>query len=300
MSRANSIIEEIKNKSILKKNAAGSDYFSLSVEDCRKTASRFRFDLRSIELLALENQIIPERYQRNMGTLGIDGQLKLLSSSVAVVGLGGLGGLTAQLLARMGIGKLIIVDGDSYSESNLNRQVLSSEENIGDSKGKVTASVIKNINSATEVVFYESFATQENLPEFLDDSKVALDCLDNIPARFDLQEACAKKNITMVHGAVAGYMGQVAVIRPGENLLNNIYAHYKQAVKTTEKIKVEDNTIVSAEAELGNPSATPALVAAWQVSETVKILSDTEEVLQGELLHIDLQYNEITRISLTV
>ncbi len=311
MNNIKAIIAELNKISVKKKTATGDLYLSLDLKNALKIGERFGVGLRQIEIIALKERIVPERYQRNMGTIGNAGQLKLLQSAVAVIGLGGLGGLAAQLLARMGVGKLIIVDGDTFADSNLNRQVFATGKNIDESKAEVTASLLHNINSATEVVLSRSYARQDNLPELLADANVALDCLDSIPARFDLQQACSKMNIIMVHGAVAGFMGQLAVIRPGENLLANIYPHYGHSVKSVDSngtepnydiaddsLKVAEIAPVSAEAELGNPAATPAIVAAWQVSETVKILTNQERVLKGELLHIDLQYNETTRIPL--
>jgi hypothetical protein len=81
---------------------------------------------REVEIAALERHVLPQRYLRNYGTLGIEGQLLLARSHVAVIGLGGLGGYVVEGLARMGVGKLTLVDGDVFFDHNLNRQLLSS------------------------------------------------------------------------------------------------------------------------------------------------------------------------------
>ena len=85
-----------------------------------------------MEIAALKQGVIPCRYLRNIGTIGPDGQIKLLQSTVAVVGAGGLGGTAIELLARQGVGHLIIIDNDRFAEQNLNRQIMSREGNLGE------------------------------------------------------------------------------------------------------------------------------------------------------------------------
>ena len=96
---------------------AGKEYMCLDLAETIALAERFQCPRRTVELAALEQRIIPERYQRNIGTVGIDGQMRLLRSKVGVVGAGGLGGLAIELLARMGIGSLVVIDGDSLPQA---------------------------------------------------------------------------------------------------------------------------------------------------------------------------------------
>ena len=111
---------------------------------------------------ALEQRIIPERYQRNIGTVGIDGQMRLLRSKVGVVGAGGLGGLAIELLARMGIGSLVVIDSDSFTASNLNRQLLSLEGGLGAGKAETAARRVKEINGAVEILPLQQQADASN------------------------------------------------------------------------------------------------------------------------------------------
>ena len=132
---------------------AGKVYSKLSCNNARLVVSQLSCSLKDVELAAMSNGIIPERYERSLGTVGgVEGQIRLLKSRAAVVGLGGLGGLASELLARMGVGTLILIDGDTISESNLNRQVLATEENIGESKAEAARKRIKQVNAVVETV----------------------------------------------------------------------------------------------------------------------------------------------------
>ncbi len=274
-----------------KKSPAGESYYSLELNASREIARKYDESLKNVEVAALKHHIVPERYQRNVGTVGLEGQIKLLSSTAAVIGLGGLGGLVAELLARMGTGTLILVDGDTFSENNLNRQLMVSELNLGKGKAEEAAHRINTINSAVEVKLYSFFVDEKNLREILNGSQVVLDCLDNLGTRFALEKVCQELRIPMVHGAIAGNMGQLAVIRPGIPLLSEIYGR-------REDNSDAENTGHGVEVMVGNPAATPALVGSWEVNEAVKILLQREGILHNELLLIDLQNNEIRCIPL--
>ena len=113
MNRLNDIF---KREVTIKQDLHGRDYLSLSTGSVAAMARDSGLSPREVEIEALQWGAIPERYQRNMGTLGIDGQLKLLNSSVAVVGAGGLGGSVIELLARVGVGRLKVIDHDVFSE----------------------------------------------------------------------------------------------------------------------------------------------------------------------------------------
>ncbi|GAH63708.1 unnamed protein product, partial [marine sediment metagenome] len=114
-------LEKIKKEAI---NSSGKKYYSISVKQIKKITRKFQTKSREIEISALQNNIIPERYQPNSGVISLSEQAKLLQSKVAIIGAGGLGGTVLELLARMGIGKLIIADKDLIVDSNLNRQIL--------------------------------------------------------------------------------------------------------------------------------------------------------------------------------
>jgi len=230
---------------------------------------------REVEVAALEAGVIPQRYLRNMGSLEIAGQKKLLQGKALLVGSGGLGGTIALLLARVGLGALVIVDGDFFSEDNLNRQVFSLEQNIGQSKVQVARSAILKINAATEVEIFEGFVGEKELELFIKGANVAIDALDNMPSRFLLEKVCQEARVPLVHGAVAGFNGQVTVIYPGDV---GFRAFYGDAQTTPEK---------GIEIELGNLAGIVSAVASIQVQEAVKVITGLGRPLRNRLLFLD-------------
>lgn len=230
---------------------------------------------KSLEML--ERGEVPERYLRNMGTLGIEGQLRLLRSKILVVGAGGLGGTVIELLARLGAGFLRVVDGDTFAEHNLNRQLLSHEGNIGAPKAVEAALRVTMINSDVFVEPTVGKLDLYNVDYLLRNIDIAVDALDNIESRLLFSKAAQKAGVPLVHGAIAGFSGQVMTVLPNSKGLETIYSSdvVKQGIETG----------------LGNPAATPTLVAALQVQEVVKIITGKGEVLSNQLLQINTEWN---------
>jgi len=281
-----SVLEEMAANG---KDPAGNDYRYLTLDQTKQIAGEHNATRCEVELAALRQGIIPERYQRSIGTLGLKGQSKLLQSAVGVVGAGGLGGFVLELLTRMGIGKLIVVDGDSFADSNLNRQLFAGENDLGRSKAETAASRIAAVNSATEVEAYHLIGDADNLPALFKGCDLVIDCLDNLPSRFALEKVCGQLGLILIHGAIAGFLGQIAVIRPDKPLLEAIYGPISESGITK-----------GVEVQLGNPAATPAMLASWQASEAVKILAGLEGVLAAnKLLIVDMQSAESYQVEVT-
>jgi molybdopterin/thiamine biosynthesis adenylyltransferase len=249
---------------------------AIALDRVRALASEFGVSLMEVELAALDAHVLPRRYLRSLGTVGWEGQIKLLRSTVAVVGLGGLGGNVVEGLARMGVGRLIIVDGDVFLDHNLNRQILCSEGDLGLLKAEVTRARVAQINAAVEVIAYPEEATAESLPRLLEGAEVVVDALDRLPSRLMLQEAAKRMDIPMVHGAIAGYVGQVMTIFPGDGGLRALYGGGS----------VPQQGI---EVQLGCPAATPMMVAAWQAQEVLKILLGRGQLLRHKMLFMDAE-----------
>ena len=148
------------------------------------------------------------RYQKNIDPINFSEQIKLLESKIAIIGCGGLGGNVIELLIHIGIGELILVDGDKFIESNLNRQIFCIEGNIEKNKVDVAAERVKSINSGLKVKTYELFIDSENIIELTKGSDVVVDALDYIPSHFILENAYKTMKIPLVHGAVKGFNGQ--------------------------------------------------------------------------------------------
>lgn len=214
------------------------------------------------------------RYDRNYKMLTPTDQIKLADSRVCVIGCGGLGGYVIEMLARLGVGYLTLVDGDVFDETNLNRQVLSTEANLGALKARVASERVKAINSQISVVEHAVFFKDENAMDLISGHDVVVDALDKIPTRLLLQETCKSLNVPLIHGAIGGWYGQVSVVYPGDDTLSKLYA---------------EGSDKGVEKDLGNPSFTPAFVASIEVSECLKVLLGKEDqVLRHKVMFIDL------------
>lgn len=223
------------------------------------------------------------RYQRQMGTITEDEQQRLSLAHVAVVGCGGLGGYVIEMLGRVGVGRLTVVDGDCFDESNLNRQILATVETVDKSKAEEAMRRMSVVNPQVIVRALKETMTADNSTRLLQGCDLLVDAVDNIKTRFILQEAAQKMGIPMVHGAIAGWYGQVSVIFPGDPGCRAIYP---------------DPDSVGLETELGNPAFIPAVIAGIQTAEAVKVLLRKEGVLKNSLLHVDLLHHRFEVLSL--
>jgi molybdopterin/thiamine biosynthesis adenylyltransferase len=248
----------------------------------QEAGQRFSLHIAEVEEIALGHNILPARYQRNRAMLSIQQQLSLLKSKVAVFGCGGLGGYIIEKLARLGVGKITVVDPDVFEEHNMNRQLLCTQELLGRKKVDAATLRVASINPAVRVQAFDVAFGQGNSTEILESVTVAADALDSIPVRLELAEACKVQNIPLVHGAIAGWSGHMAVQYPGENILQHLYTSKK--------------TGHGVEKRLGNPSFTPATVASLEVAEIVKILLGTEPLLPRRYLAVDLYHMEFTEV----
>jgi len=229
---------------------------------------------------------MPERYQRNLGTVGIAGQIRLLKSRVAIVGAGGLGGTVIELLARLGVGHLRIIDGDTFAVHNLNRQLMSTEHNIGVNKAYAAASRVEIINHDVQTEAVPCMLDAENAEKLLNGVDVVVDALDNVSTRLLVNKITQQYGIPLVYAAIAGFTGQVMTIMPGDIGLERIYKQTNAAEKGVETM-------------LGNPAGTPALAASLQVQEVVKVLTGIGEPLRNKLLYFDTEMNIFEILTLT-
>ena len=247
----------------------------------RAAAETFGLGLATVEEACLEKGLLPARYQRNRETVSIAQQLRLFRSTAVIIGCGGLGGYLIEELARLGVGRLVLVDPDVFEEHNLNRQLLSSPDLLGAPKVEVAAVRVRAINPAvTPVPVREAFSL-DNCRDLLDGAAVALDGLDNFKARQDLSRACRELAVPLVHGAIGGWYGQVATQLAGDDI---------------EPIMCASEASKGVEARLGNPSFTPAVVASLQVAEACKVLLGVGNCLSRRMLSVnllDMSFEEI-------
>ncbi len=260
----------------------------ISLKTAASIANSQGISAKEVEITALRQGIVPQRYLRNIGTIGLDGQIKLLQSTVAVVGAGGLGGTIIELLARQGVGHLIIIDNARFTERNLNRQIMSTERNLGEYKVTVAAKRAGEINSAITVTTFLKKLTKENAPKLLAGAQVVADGLDNLPSRFAVEHTCRDLAIPYVYASIAGFGGQLMTIFPEDMGLSSLYGSSSNTMPEQ-----------GIETRIGNPSAIPAMIAALQVQEIVKIITGVGTPMRNQILLVDATECTIDRIELT-
>jgi len=254
----------------------------ISWKDQQAAAEEFGQSLATVEKEILGLDLLPARYQRNQQMISTAQQLKLFNSKVAVIGAGGLGGYILEQLARLGVGNIVTIDDDIFEENNLNRQLLSTPAKLGRVKVEVAVERLAEVNPAVSVRPYRTKFTKQNGPELLTDVDCVVDAVDNVTARLELAEVCRAMQLPLVHGAIAGWYGHVATVLPGDDSLQTIYQHWSGGK--------------GVEAQLGNPSFTPAVAASLQVGEVCKILLNQGTLLRNRQLVFDLLAMEITEI----
>jgi molybdopterin/thiamine biosynthesis adenylyltransferase len=247
----------------------------VKLQGVRSISSERGITVKDAEIMLLENGVIPYRYTGNVRAFGVEGQIKLLKSTVGVAGCGGLGETIAELCARLGIGKLVLCDGDSFDESNLNRQLFSTEDMIGRLKVECAAQRLKAVNSGIEVEAHNIFINMDSIGPIMGKCHLIIDALDNIGDRIMLQDWCSSSKIPMVHGAIGNTLMQVTTLMPGDATLDSIYG------------KDGQGRIVA-----GNPAVTVFMCACLEVSEALKVLLENGEGLSRRLLHFNWLYND--------
>jgi molybdopterin/thiamine biosynthesis adenylyltransferase len=249
-----------------------------------EASRRFGLTIAETEEAILAHGLLPARYQRNRTTIPQAGQRELFRGQVAVVGCGGLGGYVIEELARAGVGRIVAIDPDAFVEHNLNRQLLSTPASLGMAKVEAAARRVGEVNPAVTLVPLRTAFSRGNGAELLAGCRVAVDCLDAIASRLELAEACSAAGIPLVHGAIAGWYGQLTTQFPGEATLQAVYRSRSGGP--------------GVETSLGNPSFTPAVVASLEVAEVCKLLLGQGTALRGRQLIVDLLSMEFTVINM--
>ena len=207
-----------------------------------------------------------ERHSRNIPAVSEEEMAKIGTSRVLVVGCGGLGGNIIEYLTRVGIGSLTVVDGDVFEESNLNRQILSTSENIGKKKALAAAERVKAIDPSVSVTPVCEFLTKENARELMADVDLVIDALDNASARLILEDAASEAGLAIVHGAICGWDLQAMLVPPGSGMLHQMYTEdYVPSTKTSLPV-------------------TPAICAAVEASVAIQYLCGRKTALENNLL----------------
>ena len=220
-----------------------------------------------------------DRYSRQimLEEIGYQGQLKLKQSKVCVVGVGGLGNPITARLAAMGVGNIRIVDRDVIELSNLHRQTMFNEDDVGQVKVETAAKKLRKLNP--DIVIEELPVSINDYTAFdaVDGCDVVIDALDSVNARYSLNKACIEKKIPFVTGAAVGVTGQSFTILPNES------ACYHCLFPA-----LDENSMPTCSIEGVHPSIL-SIVGGIEVSEAVKIITGKEPSLKDKVLHIDLE-----------
>jgi len=213
------------------------------------------------------------RYGRQIlyADFGEEGQERLKQSHVVVAGLGGLGCSSSVYLTCAGVGHVTLVDCDRVELSNLNRQILHCEEDIGEGKPFSAAQKLAKLNSSIEVTPVFKKITERNAREIIKEANLVIDGMDNIKARFILNKACVAEGIPFIHGGVHGLFGEVTTIIPGRTpCLACIFPEVPHRKVLFPVFGV-----------------TPALIAILQVTEAIKFLAGFGSLLTGKMLYFN-------------
>lgn len=269
------------------KDLVGRDVSVLDEAHADAIARDLHLSLRDVYKAVLGLGIYPRRYLRNREGLSLQDQLRLAESRVAVVGAGGLGGTVIQLLGRIGVGRLTVVDCDVFDETNLNRQAFCTRDWVGKPKAVAVQAQLKPINPAVEVLAHVLRLDAINGPDILAGSHVIVDALDNVKDRLTLEALAKSLKVPFIHGALAGFEGQLITVFPEDPGLKQIYG------------SGEDGPIGANRPELllGVPSITPSLVATLEAMEVLKILLGRGTPFRNKMVYIDLERGEWSQFS---
>ena len=229
-----------------------------------------------------------ERYARHLVLPGVEeeGQEKLLRSSVLVVGAGGLGSPALMYLAAAGVGRIGIIDNDTVSSSNLQRQIIHNISWVGKSKVESASNWIKGLNSDIDVVEMDDRLTHENSLEILSGYDVIIDGTDNFQSRYLIGDACEILDKPWIFGSIHRFEGQASTFN------HNDGPNYRDLFPTPPPPELSPNC-----SEAGVLGVLPGIVGTIQASEALKVILGIGENLSGKLLAIDALTMEMRSLS---
>lgn len=224
----------------------------------------------------MENEDRFARYSRQIfiEEIGLEGQRKIMSSKVLVIGAGGLGSPVIQYLAAAGVGTLGVADFDEVELHNLNRQIIHNENSVGVSKVKSAEQFVKNLNYQVNFIGIENKINESNAEEILAQFDIIIDGSDNFKTRYLVNDICVKLEKPLVYGSILGFSGQVAVFNyKGSKNLRDIFPE-----------PPFDESLPDCDS-LGVLGALPGIVGSMMANQALKMMTD-----------LPLNINQITLI----
>lgn len=222
------------------------------------------------------------RYHRHLvlSEFGVEGQQRLKSARVLVVGAGGLGSPVLLYLAAAGVGKLGIVDSDSLDVSNLQRQVLFEEANVMQNKAEAARAQLQKKNSLVQFDIFPLKIDSSNALSILENFDVVVDCTDNFPTRYLLNDACVLLGLPLIYGSILKFEGHVSVF----NVMNG--GSYSSNYRDLFPLPPDASAVPNCE-EAGVLGILPGIIGCFQANETIKLIAGIGELLTDRLLIFD-------------
>ena len=220
-----------------------------------------------------------ERYNRQilLEEIGENGQVLLSQAKVLIVGVGGLGSPIATYLTGAGVGTIGLMDDDNVSETNLQRQILYNETEVGMPKALCAKQRLEKLNGHITFKAYPTRLTKENAQEIISQYDIVVDGCDNFQTRYLINDTCVLLNKVYVYGAIRAFDGQVSVF------------NYQGGKNYRDLFPDEEEMLSMPSPPKGVLGVTPGLIGCAQANEVLKVITGYGEVLSGKLWHIDLK-----------
>jgi adenylyltransferase/sulfurtransferase len=222
-----------------------------------------------------------DRYKRQIMLFGEEGQKRLKKATIFIAGAGGLGSPISIYLAVAGVGRIVLADKDSVELTNLNRQILHFNSDIGERKTTSALRKLKELNPDVTIEVIDTTIDETNVLELIRDADGIVDAMDNFPTRYLLNSAAYTKKIPFFHGGIRGLCGQATTFIPGKTAcLSCIFPHPPPP---------EVFPVVG---------VTPGLIGMVQANEVIKYLTGTGELLTDRLFYWDGERATVDEITL--
>ncbi len=230
-----------------------------------------------------------ERYSRQiiLEEIGIEGQEKLLNSSVLIIGLGGLGSVAALYLAAAGVGRIGVADFDHVDVSNLQRQIAHKTSSIGKNKSESAKEAMLAINPHIVVEAIKAAVDKENILALINEYEFVIDASDNFAAKFLINDACIMLKKPYSHGAVVKFSGRTTTVEPRKSACFACSFDFTTPPKSSIKCSTA-----------GVLGAAAGVIGSLQAAEAIKYLTGAGELLSGRFIEFDaknMRFRELTQ-----
>jgi molybdopterin/thiamine biosynthesis adenylyltransferase len=209
-------------------------------------------------------------------------QEKFKNAKITVIGCGGIGGATIEMLARLGVGELVLVDEDSFDTTNLNRQTMATTDDIGRAKSEIAKKKVEKINPCVNVTSYNEHVDDENIDKLISDSNLVIDALDNVLTRVIVSRKARELKIPFVHGAIHGSLGQVTVFLANTKSYEEMFNLPSLDKDLNEETIADLKNIAAGAPPVFGP--TPNLVGCLQAMEAYKIVTGIGKVTVAPMI----------------